>query len=89
MMKKYPNDYSSTMNTVLVCELQRYNILVSHIYTTLKEVDSVLRGLAAFSDQSENVFRSLQNNTLPESWKKISYSTLKPLGSYIFDLQKF
>ncbi len=32
------------------------------------------------------MYLSFQNNTLPGIWKKVSYSSLKPLGSWFKDM---
>lgn len=47
--KQYPVKYEDSMNTVLTQELKRFNVLLSLIISSLKEMDKALRGLVMMS----------------------------------------
>jgi dynein heavy chain len=40
------------------------------------------------SSELEGAYRALSVNGVPELWRKVSYPSLKPLGSYLEDLYK-
>jgi dynein heavy chain, axonemal len=40
------------------------------------------------SSELEGAYRCLTLNAVPELWKKVSYPSLKPLGSYLEDLYR-
>jgi len=56
---KFPVSYNNSMNTVLGQEIVRYNILISTITNSLKNIDQALKGLQVMSEELEQV--SLSN----------------------------
>lgn len=84
--KKYPVLYINSMNTVLRQELIKFNNLVDTIKTTLVDVQKAIKGLVLMSSELEEVFLSMSIGTVPVTWSRRSYPSLKSLASYINDL---
>lgn len=83
--KKYPVEYTNSMNTVLRQELIRYNRLLAFIKLSLNETRRAILGQIAMIPELELVHKSMAIGKLPVSWAQKSYPSLKPLGSYIND----
>jgi len=86
--KKYPTEYTDSMNTVLTQELQRFNKLNDTIRKSLKDIQGAVKGQISMSTVIEASLLSLFDGKVPNAWKKNSYPSLKPLGSYIVDLKQ-
>lgn len=64
----------------------RFNKLLKTVYEYLINVDKAIDGFVVMSQELEIVFNSLFDNKVPDLWLKVSYPSLKPMGSYINDL---
>lgn len=84
-VKKYPVEYTNSMNTVLCQELNRFNNLLAYIKISLMDVRRAVSGQIAMIPELENVHKAMLQGKLPAAWMKKSYPSLKPLGSYITD----
>ena len=84
--EKYPNLKSESMNTVLVQELVKFNLLIGLVRNSLTDIKRALEGLIILSFELEEAAHYLSLGKVPSMWNKISYATLKPLGGYIKNL---
>ncbi|KAK3925188.1 Dynein heavy chain 7, axonemal [Frankliniella fusca] len=84
--QKFPVSYKESMNTVLVQEMERFNLLVGAVRRSLEELQRALRGLIVMSPELDAVAGSLLVSRVPAAWSRASYPSLKPLASYVTDL---
>lgn len=63
--KKYPVIYDDSMNTVLTQEIKRFNVLITLITASLKEMEKALKGLVMMSSQLEVASHSLLDGKIP------------------------
>ncbi|KAJ8717801.1 hypothetical protein PYW07_005731 [Mythimna separata] len=83
--KKYPVDYSESMNTVLIQEMERFNKLLNEIKVSLKDLQKAVKGLIVMSVSLDLQSNAMLLGKIPDNWRKVSYPSLKPLPSYVTD----
>lgn len=76
------------MNTVLAQEVIRYNKLLVVMARMLKDVQRALLGEIVMSDDLDSLATSLFNNQVPNAFAKSGPLSLKPLGSWITDINE-
>jgi len=74
------------MNTVLAQEVIRYNKLLNIMAKMLKDVQKALRGEVVMSEELDKMATSLFNNQVPDIFSGVGFLSLKPLSSWIIDL---
>ncbi|CAB3257078.1 unnamed protein product [Arctia plantaginis] len=83
--KYYPVDYSESMNTVLIQEMERFNKLLNEISVSLKDLQKAVKGLIVMSPALDLQSNAMLLGRIPDNWRKVSYPSLKPLPSYVSD----
>lgn len=82
-MAKYPVMYTESMNTVLIQEMERFNVLLSVIRKSLQDLIRAIKGAIVMTPELEIMALSLAMAKYPELWSKFSYPSLKSLAGYI------
>ncbi|KAH8299235.1 hypothetical protein KR044_006570, partial [Drosophila immigrans] len=77
-----------SLTTVLVQEIDRFNIALGIIHDSLANLAKAIKGLVVMSEDLEMVFRALLANLVPVMWAKRSFLSIKPLPNYIVDFQR-
>lgn len=75
-----------SLSIVLLQEIAKFNILISKLHSTLAELKKAIQGFAVMSQELDEMYLAFQNNVLPGIWRKVSYSSLKPLSSWFKDM---
>uniref|UniRef100_A0A1I8P355 AAA+ ATPase domain-containing protein n=1 Tax=Stomoxys calcitrans TaxID=35570 RepID=A0A1I8P355_STOCA len=83
-----PKGQLPSLTTVLVQEVDRYNISLHVLHDSLVNLAKAIKGLVVMSEDLEEVFKSLLANMVPKLWEKKSFLSIKPLPSYIADFQR-
>jgi dynein heavy chain len=71
--------------TVLMQEIDRYNILLVTISRTLKALQLGIQGLVVITPELEDIFAGILNAQVPGAWA-FAYPSLKPLAAWMRDL---
>jgi len=82
----FPTKYEESMNTVITQELVRFNRLTKTMKQSLAEIKRAIAGLVVLSGELEALGNSMVIGQVPSMWSKVSYPSLKPLGSWVSDL---
>jgi dynein heavy chain len=76
-----------SMTTFLLQEVERFNNLNQVIAKSLDTLKKAIKGEAVMSDDIDKMYNSMQNNKVPEMWSFHAYPSLKPLSSWVENLQ--
>jgi len=87
IFKLFPTDYNESMNTVLLQEIIRYNVLLATMKKSIKNLKKALTGKIVMSEEMEKMASSLYINQVPAFWSKV-FLSLKPFSSWTLDLTK-
>ncbi|XP_062240587.1 dynein axonemal heavy chain 2 [Platichthys flesus] len=78
-------DTALPLNVVLLQEIQRYNLLLATIISSLLELEKAIKGLVVMSPSLEETFNCIYDARVPPLWEK-TYPSLKPLAAWTRDL---
>jgi len=81
------NGQMDSLATVLGQELVKFNRLLNRVVTSLVSLQKAIKGLVVMSLDLDKMYTSFQRNQVPEIWEKVGFASLKPLASWVLDMQ--
>lgn len=82
-MRKQLGENLKPTQVVLLQEIERFNNLLAIMQSTLMNLARALRGEIGMSSELDDLSFSLSNGFLPESWRRLSPQTEKPLSAWM------
>ena len=79
------NGCVTSLGTVCMQEIDRYNILIRCVRDSLARLKLALQGLVVLDAQLEATAESLALMRVPTAWARSAYPSLKPLGAWFRD----
>ncbi len=77
----------TALAVVLTWEIIRFNKLIGVVRSSMQELLKAIKGLVVMSPELEETCRDLGFQKVPTMWEKAAYPSLKPLGSWLSDLE--
>lgn len=77
------------MTSLAIClsqEIIKFNRLIDQIRSTLRDIKKAIKGFIVMSADLDALYTSFLNNQVPGLWEKVSFASLKTLGSWFSDL---
>ncbi len=81
-----PNGLMTSLAICLAQEIIKFNRLQATMMTTLKDIKKAIKGMIVMSSELDAMYTSFMNNQLPGIWERVSFASLKSLGSWVKDL---
>jgi len=78
----------NSLQIVLLAEMGRFNRLLKRVSSSLNDLGKAIKGLITMSADLDAMYGAMLKNQVPVLWSKVSYPSLKPLSSWIRDLQE-
>jgi dynein heavy chain len=78
----------TALAVVLTWEIIRFNKLIAVVRSSMTEMLKAIKGLVVMSPVLEQTCRDLTFQKVPHMWEKAAYPSLKPLGSWLSDLEQ-
>jgi dynein heavy chain len=78
----------TALAVVLTWEIIRFNKLIGVVRLSTEELLKAIQGLVVMSSDLEVASRDLQYQKVPSMWEAAAYPSLKPLGSWLTDLEQ-
>ena len=76
------------LSIILLQEMGRFNKLINKVTISLEQLQKGIEGSIVMSQDLDEMYSSILNSQVPETWTKIAYPSLKPLSSWFEDLVK-
>ncbi|CAH1394133.1 unnamed protein product [Nezara viridula] len=86
ILNQFSTNNNECLVSVLFQELLAFTYLQDVVKSSLTDLLNAIKGLTVLTPDLEDILTSLGSSLVPKVWQKCSYSSLKPLGSYISDL---
>jgi len=83
-----PNGLVSSLATVLDQEIVKFNRLLACVEKSLVDLGKAIKGQIVMSNDLDNMYSAFLTNGVPPIWTKVSFASLKPLASWVGDLQE-
>lgn len=80
------NGLLSSLAICLSQEMIKFNRLLTVMKTSLNDIKKAIRGMIVMSLDLDSMYSSFLNNQLPAIWERVSFASLKTLGSWVTDL---
>ena len=85
--KKFPIQYKAPLNNVINRELTSYKVLLASIRESVADLLANIDGLYPRPLEIEALWSGIQQNRVPEKWRKVSFQTAyDSLADYIVEL---
>ena len=82
------SDALGPYQNVFLQECESLNVLLDEVARTLDELNLGFAGDLTMSAAMEELMDNLYADTVPSSWSKIAWPSMRPLGSWILDVNK-
>merc|ERR1712036_37935 len=83
--KLFAGESSDPQTVVLLQEIERYNLLLSEICSSLIDLQKAIQGFVVMSAELEEIFNCIHEARVPAVWSQ-TYKSKKRLGSWTTDL---
>ena len=80
-----PNGLLTSLATVLKQEMVKFNRLLKRMNGSLSDIEKAIGGFILMTTDLDDMYTSLMNNQVPPIWMKVSFASLKTLGSWMKD----
>jgi dynein heavy chain len=85
ILEQTVDDRGTALNTCLLQEIQRYNVLLKKVHRQKSELRRAVKGELIMNDELDVIFNALLLNKVPLPWTS-GYPSSKPLSSWMRDL---
>ncbi len=86
LRKKYMVGEISPTIVVLIQELDRFNLILREMKSSLRELRRAIAGEVGMSNELDDVAACLGSGTIPASWRKLVPATEKSLADWLQQL---
>lgn len=86
LFKTDKNGLLSSLTTVLLQEMIKFNRLLRVMKKSLEDLDKAINGFIVMSAELDAMYVAFQNNQVPPNWTAAAYLCLKPLTTWYLDL---
>jgi dynein heavy chain len=86
LFKTDKNGLLSSLTTVLLQEMTKFNKLLRVMKRSLEDLDKAINGFIVMSAELDSMYIAFQNNQVPPNWTAAAYLCLKPLTTWYLDM---